>query len=186
MTFFGDCLFTTRLHLKRPDREDLLRMAEWSHSQEACGPYLSCEQLELEQLLDQLKSGAMWNDCEKRFMICRNNVPIGYIHYWTPCGQSNTAVISVKIALPFQRGKGYGTEAQKFLIKYLMESEDIHQIHMYTDINNKSQQRCLLKLGFEVREALRYHDQNLMRDGLLFILTQKAFNRHPIYRYHNE
>lgn len=186
MTLYGDGLFTPRLHLKRPAREDLSLMANWSRSPEACGSYLSCENLELAQLCDQLKLGAMWNDREKRFMIRRNDAPIGSIRYWTPCGQLNTAVISVKVAVPSQRSKGFGTEAQKFLIKYLMENENIHQIHMYTDIDNAPQQRCLRKLGFEVKEALRYHDQNLMRDGLFFILTLETFNRHPIYRYHNE
>lgn len=186
MALYGDSLFTTRLHLKRPAKEDLVLMADWSRSPEACGPYLSCENLEQEQLCDQLKSGAMWNDREKRFMIHRNGSPIGHIRYWTPCGQLNTAVISVKVAVPSQRGKGFGTEAQKFLIKHLMENENIHQIQMYTDINNAPQQRCLRKLGFEIKEALRYHDQNLMRDGLFFILTLERFNRHLIYRYHNE
>ena len=186
MALYGDCLFTTRLHLRRPTREALLLIAGWSRSPEACGPYLSCENLDPEQLFDQLKSGAMWNDKEKRFVIHRNGLPIGCIRYWTPCGQLNTAMISVKVAVPSHRGKGFGTEAQKFLIKHLMENENIHQIHMYTDINNTPQQRCLRKLGFEAKEALRYHDQALLRDGLFFILTLKNFKRQPIYRYHNE
>ena len=186
MALYGDCLFTSRLHLKRPAKEDLLLLADWSCSPDACGPYLSCENFEPGQLFDQLNSGAMWNDREKRFLICCNGLPIGCIRYWTPSGQLNTAMMSVKVAVPSERGKGFGTEAQKFLIKHLMENENIHQIHMYTDIDNKPQQRCLRKLGFEIKEALRYRDQHLMRDGLLFILTFDNFNRHPIYRYHNE
>lgn len=116
----------------------------------------------------------------------REEKPIGSIRYWTVSGQSNAAIMSVKIAKQSSRNKGYGTEAQKFLIKHLMENENIEQVQMYTDINNISQQRCLIKLGFEVQEALQYQDQNIMRDGLLFTLSLQNFIRHPIYRYHNE
>lgn len=167
--------------------KDLELLTEWSRTQEANGPYLSPENLDIEQLTYQLNSGALWNDKEKRFMVwLKNSIPIGCIRYWTVSGRFNTVFISVKIAQASERNKGYGTEAQKFLIKHLMENENIRQVQMYTDINNTPQQRCLVKLGFKVQEALQYQDQEIMRDGLLFTLAVENFTRQPIYRYHNE
>lgn len=187
MTFYGNCIFTTRLCLKKPAVADLELMAEWSRTPEANGRYLSAENLDVEHLIHQLNSGALWNDKEKRFMVwLKDGGPIGGIRYWTVSGQINTVVVTVKIAREGERNKGYGTEAQKFLIKHLMENENIRQVQMYTDVNNISQQRCLVKLGFEMKEALQYQDQKIMRSGLLYVLSKQNFERHPIYRYHNE
>lgn len=187
MTLYGNCIFTSRLCLKKVAVKDLELLAEWSRTLEANGPYLSPENLDINQLFQQLNSGALWNDKEKRFMVwLKNSTPIGCIRYWTLSGHFNTVVISVKIARASERSKGYGTEAQKFLIKHLMENERIQKVHMYTDINNIPQQRCLVKLGFEIQEALQYQDQDIMRDGLLFTLSLKNFVRQPIYQYHNE
>ena len=187
MVFYGNCIYTSRLCLKKPSVNDLELLAEWSRSPEACGPYLSPENLDFEHLRHHLISGALWNDKEKRLMIClKEDTPIGCIRYWTVSRSSSTVVISLKITRTSERNKGYGTEAQKFLIKHLMENENIRQVQMYTDISNSSQQRCLVKLGFEVQEALQYQDQDIMRNGLLFTLSLQNFTRHPIYRYHNE
>jgi len=187
MAFYGNCIFTSRLCLKKPAVSDLELLADWSRNREASGPYLSPENLDVEQLIHQLNSGALWNNREKRFVVwLKNSVPIGAIRYWSVSGQFNTVVISVKIARKSERNKGYGTEAQKFLIKHLMENERVRQVQMYTDINNIPQQRCLIKLGFEMQEAVQYQDQDIMRDGLLFVLARQNFVRHPIYRYHNE
>ncbi len=187
MAFYGNCIFTSRLCLKKLAVNDLELLAEWSHAPEANGPFLSPENLDVEHLIHQLKSGALWNDKEKRFMVwLKKSTPIGSIRYWTVSGQFSTVVISVKIARESERNKGYGTEAQKFLIKHLMENENIRQVQMYTDINNIPQQRCLAKLGFEMQEAVQYQDQSIMRNGLLFTLSGQRFARHPIYRYHNE
>ena len=57
---------------------------------------------------------------------------------------------------------------------------------MYTDINNRPQQRCLAKLGFSLIESLGYDDHQVQRVGHLFRLDAAAFSRHPLYRYHYE
>ena len=187
MAFYGNCIFTSRLCLKKPAVNDFELLAEWSRTPEANGPFLSPENLDVEQLNHQLKLGALWNDKEKRFMVwLKKSTPIGSIRYWTVSAQFNTVVISVKIARESERNKGYGTEAQKFLIKHLMENENIQQVQMYTDINNIPQQRCLVKLGFKMQEAVQYQDHDIMRNGLLFTLSEQNFVCHPIYRYHNE
>ena len=187
MAFYGNCIFTSRLCLKKLAVNDLELLAEWSRMPEANSPYLSSENLDIEQLTHQLNSGALWNDKEKRFMVwLKKGIPIGSIRYWTVSAQFNTVVISVKIARESDRNKGYGTESQKFLIKHLMENENIQQVQMYTDINNIPQQRCLVKLGFKMQEAVQYQDHDIMRNGLLFTLSEQNFVCHPIYRYHNE
>ena len=95
-------------------------------------------------------------------------------------------MMAVKIADPVQRCKGYGTEAQKYVIIHLFAKEKVESIEMYTDINNRPQQRCLAKLGFSLIESLGYDDHQVQRVGHLFRLDAAAYAHHPLYRYHYE
>ena len=113
-------------------------------------------------------------------------MPLGTIHYWLRQDQRDSAIVSVKIAEIAERGHGYGTEAQKFLIIHLFEQIGIKTVQMYTDINNQPQQRCLEKLGFSIERSLTYDDRQIVRTGYLYALAEKEFLEKPIYRFHYE
>ncbi|WP_231714154.1 GNAT family N-acetyltransferase [Desulfosarcina ovata] len=185
---FGDAIYTCRLQLRRIRETDLPLLLTWSNCQEAFGPYLTPERQNAERLKEQFATNLFWNRHDKTLLIeTRNPVrPIGTIHYWLKSDQLGGAVVAVKIATAEQRGCGYGTEAQKFLIIQLFDQVGVTQVEMYTDIDNKAQQRCLAKLGFSVDRSLTYDDHGVKRTGHLYRLTRKAFQRTAIYRYHYE
>lgn len=188
MVFFGNRLYTTRLCLRRVEEADIPLLLKWSNCPECYGAFLTPERFTQDQLQQQMISGALWNDHEKHFMIelKADGTAIGTIHFWSMPGMQNTVVMALKIAVIKERGKGYGTEAQKFLIKHLIEVEKIEKILMYTDVNNLAQQRCLNKLGFILKESLRYEDQQVMRTGHLFELDAVHYYTQPVYQYHHE
>ena len=188
MSLYGDKLFTRRLTLTRIQEDDLEEIVNWSRSQTACGPYLTPENYDVEQIRSQVKSGVFWSDREKMFLVetKKDGKRIGTAHYWQPSGSQNRITMALKVALPEERGKGFGTEIQKFLIIHIFDRLFVQSIEMYTDINNTAQQRCLKKLGFELVESLTYDDQREKRTGLLFRLTQEQYNSHPIYQFHYE
>ncbi|WP_028319758.1 GNAT family N-acetyltransferase [Desulfobulbus elongatus] len=185
MTIFGDRIFTIRLQLRRIEAEDLELLAGWSNDPLACGSYLTPENLSVDQLAVLLASGVLWSEHSKTFLIeLRDGQPIGTVHYWIRPEERKTAVIAIKIARPEQRSRGYGTEAQKYLILFLFNRLDIRQVEMYTDMNNLPQQRCLQKLGFELAQTLPYTDQRVQRVGHLYRLCRQGFARQPIYQHH--
>ncbi|MBU1418240.1 MAG: GNAT family N-acetyltransferase [Proteobacteria bacterium] len=188
MSFFSDKLFTRRLALIKIKESDLPVIVDWSQSETACGAYLSPEKYDMEKMRGQIRSGVFWKDLEKMFLVTlkQDGRPIGTIHYWQPTGGQNRVTMALKVALPEERGKGYGTEIQKFLIMHILERHPVEAIEMYTDINNRSQQRCLQKLGFELIESLIYADQQKERIGHLFRLTTERYSSHPIYQFHYE
>jgi RimJ/RimL family protein N-acetyltransferase len=55
--------------------------------------------------------------------------------------------------LPVFRGKGYGTVAQRLLVRYLFENTPANRIEALTDAENIAEQRSLEKAGF-TREGL--------------------------------
>lgn len=184
----GDCIYTRRLQLRRIREQDLPLILAWSNSEAACSPYLSPERHIARTLGEQFARSGFWTLHDKTFMIEKRGagIPIGTIHYWLRQEQRDTATISLKIAETGERCNGYGTEAQKFIIIHLFDQVGLTAVQMYTDINNRPQQRCLEKLGFSIETSLAYDDRQVMRTGYLFRLTRKDYRLKPIYRFHYE
>ena len=188
MSLYGNKLFSRRLTLSKIEESDIATLVGWSKSCEACGSYLTPENYNLEQMRKQIASDAYWNENEKLFLVTTkdNNKAIGTAHYWQPSRGKKSVTMALKIALPEERGKGYGTEIQKFLIMYVLDRLSVEFIEMYTDINNIPQQRCLKKLGFDLSESLTYDDLKVRRTGHLYCLTAEQYKKHPIYQFHYE
>jgi RimJ/RimL family protein N-acetyltransferase len=55
--------------------------------------------------------------------------------------------------LPEARGRGYGTQAHRLLVRYLFANTPVHRIAADTDIDNVAEQRALEKAGF-TREGI--------------------------------
>lgn len=185
MTLFGDKIFTIRLVLSRVECDDLELLAKWCSDPKAYGSYLTPERYSLEQLRDQWEAGTLWSERNKTLLIkLRDGTAIGTIHFWFRTESPDIAVVAVKIASPEHRFKGYGTEAQKYLIMFLFERLKVRGVEMYTDINNISQQRCLEKLGFELVDSLLYDDQDVKRTGNYYRLARQRFLQQTVYHYH--
>jgi RimJ/RimL family protein N-acetyltransferase len=59
------------------------------------------------------------------------------------------------IVAPEFRGKGYGTQAQKLLVRYLFDHTTVNRIQASTEIDNVAEQRALEKAGFTREGVLR-------------------------------
>lgn len=187
MTLFGDRILTSRLQLRRIDADDLPLLAAWSNDPTSYGDYLTPERLSLEHLRHQLQAGALWSESGKIFLIeLRQGPAIGTLHYWLRQKEAKTAAISVRIACPEERGKGYGTEAQQGLMMMLFNREAVVQVEMHTDVNNEAQQRCLRKLGFEIVQVMPYVDQEVQRLGYLYRLRWERFHQEMLYQHFHE
>jgi RimJ/RimL family protein N-acetyltransferase len=187
MSYVIEKLYTNRLLLRRIRTSDLSLLVQWSQTRDSCGDFLSPEFFELHQLQQRLDSGVFWNNEEKYFIIeRRDTIPLGTIHYWQPSGKTDTVTMSVKIADAKERNKGYGTEAQKFVLIYLFDKVGVQRVEMYTDIDNIAQQRCLKKLGFRLVESLTYDDRQVKRTGNLYRLDASHYSEELIYRFHYE
>ena len=188
MILFSERLFTHRLVLRKIHESDIPLMVAWSQSKKACGEYLTPGKHDAEQMRQQIQSSVYWTDREKRFVVelKEDGHSVGTAHYWHSSGKGNTVTMSLLVAIPEERGKGYGTEIQKSLIIYIFDHLPVEAVEMYTDINNIAQQRCLQKLGFELVESLIYDDQQEKRTGHLFRLTAERYRSHLIYQFDYE
>jgi len=75
---------------------------------------------------------------------------------------------------PEARGKGYGTEAQLLLARYLFAHAPINRVQAVTEVDNLAEQRALEKAGF-VREAVlkgRWFRDGAWRDEILYRMVR--------------
>lgn len=187
MTIFGNTLKTPRLILRKPEEQDIPLLADWSNSLTAHGAYLTPGRTSVARFLEEYTTGMHWSDQNRTFVIeIKGSVPIGTIRYWLRPEMERCAVMALKVAEAGYRNRGYGTEAQKYIVIHLMQRMKLAAVEMYTDIDNTPQQRCLRKLGFELRESLQYEDHGVSRTGHLYRLDAERFRRTPMYHFHYE
>jgi RimJ/RimL family protein N-acetyltransferase len=75
------------------------------------------------------------------------------VHYGPPPA---SLALNIGIALvPDQRGKGYGSAAQRLLAEYLFAHTLVNRVEASTDVANVAEQRALEKAGFTREGVLR-------------------------------
>jgi RimJ/RimL family protein N-acetyltransferase len=81
---------------------------------------------------------------------------IGFVS-WSPVRVGTSSlywVIGISL-WPHARGRGYGTEAQRQLVRYLFTTTPVNRIQAGTDAENHAEQRALEKAGFTREGVLR-------------------------------
>lgn len=72
--------------------------------------------------------------------------------------------------LPEARGLGYGTDAQRQLVKYLFSHTQVNRIEAGTNVDNIAEQRALEKAGFTREGVVRgsAFQRGKWRDGVIY------------------
>ena len=174
-------IFTIRLSLRRIQEPDLPLLCKWSNSERYNGPYLTPERMSMQTCLEKLNNDYFWNDDARIYIIQlkKERRPVGTIQYWKKQGTSFTVCMTVRIAEPAERGKGYGTEAQKVLVRQLFLVAGYEDVEMHTDIDNIAQQRCLEKIGFEFVSSQVFLDNGIERLGRLYRMNRTQYESSP-------
>ena len=180
--------FTKNLICRKINKNDLPMITDWENSQIAYGDYLSCENHSLEDNIIKFENNSFWNDKSKTYIIetKKDTIPIGTLKYWTKTDLPNVAMMAIKITIPEFRNKGYGTEAQKGMIRELFKKYNYNAIEMYTDVNNIAQKKCLKKLDFEDIKTESYVDAGVQRQGHLFRLNKDRYEKSGVHIFYYE
>jgi RimJ/RimL family protein N-acetyltransferase len=107
-------------------------------------------------------------------LIARGTERIGFVS-WFQVDFPPSYYWSMGIALlPEARGKGYGTQAHRLLIRYLFAHTTAHRVEAVTEAENLAEQRVLEKAGF-IREGVMrgvFWRDGAYRDGALYSLLR--------------
>ena len=92
-------------------------------------------------------------------------------HQTTPAGYCWEIGLALR---PRARGRGYGTQAQRLLARYLFAHTTVHRIWAGTEADNIAEQRALEKAGFAREGVIRgagWRD-GTWRDGVIYSLLR--------------
>jgi RimJ/RimL family protein N-acetyltransferase len=104
-------------------------------------------------------------------MVVAGDRRLGFVSYWKRTTAPGSYCFNMGIGMhPDARGKGYGTEAQRLLVRYLFAHTTVHRVEADTDVENLAEQRALEKAGFTregVTRASAFRD-GAWRDGVTY------------------
>ena len=108
-------------------------------------------------------------------MVVRGEERLGAVvwhrHQTTPAAYGWDIGISM---FPQARGRGYGTEAHRLLVRYLFAHTTVHRIEAVTDTDNIAEQKALEKAEFTREGVVRgigWRD-GAWRDGVTYSLLR--------------
>jgi RimJ/RimL family protein N-acetyltransferase len=120
----------------------------------------------LEKILERWLQGLQKGDF-MRFTIRRltDDVPLGSLALHGINMRNRSAGLAIFIGDAEQRGKGYGTDANRIILRYAFLELNLHRIALGVMDYNQSAIRSYEKVGF-VHEGTRR--QHMVRDGRYF------------------
>ncbi|WP_191254411.1 GNAT family N-acetyltransferase [Amycolatopsis oliviviridis] len=85
------------------------------------------------------------------------------------------------VLIPEARGHGYGTEAQRLLVRYLFAHTQMNRVEASTEAGNTAEQRSLAKAGFTREGVLRGYGfrDGAWRDHVLYSMLRSDLDPGP-------
>jgi len=131
--------------------ENVNLLIRWTTDPIAQGPYKTVPPL----TTDELRSLLLADPDRSYFVIRRSSdaAPLGRFYWraWRFSGPSDPLVdweLNIFLADPGERGKGYGTGAQRLAASHLAARPETKSVFAFTLVRNGAERRALLKAGF--------------------------------------
>jgi RimJ/RimL family protein N-acetyltransferase len=158
-----------KVNLVALEREHLRLLHAWANDPELrqiVGPHFPVSFREKEKWFDQIAT----SESKKVFIVrTKSNASIGYMYLnidWV----NRKAELAVAIGEKRYRGKGYGSDAVRTLVRHGFCELDLNKIYLYVFRFNKPAIQTYEKCGFKAEGVLRrdylirgkYHDRVVM------------------------
>jgi aminoglycoside 6'-N-acetyltransferase len=149
----------TLVCIRPVQHDDLALLAAWANDREAIGAYNDFGLEGASGLEAGFGQRGLIDDRNATLVIALpDGTVVGSIGYHQVAYGPNSGSMAYNIGLhviPEQRGRGYGSEAQRLLADYLLSTYPIGRVEAATDITNLPEQRALEKAGFTREGVLR-------------------------------
>lgn len=124
-------------------------LAQWTLDPAAQGSYKRVPELSVEEL-----RRLFFDDPDRRYFLIRRTAdgcPLGRFYYraWRFGGGPAPVdwELNILLADPAERGKGYGTAAQRLAVEHLLGLAETRSVFAYTDRDNVAERRALANAG---------------------------------------
>lgn len=111
-------------------------------------------------------------------MALRGDERLGLVSWRKQLTSLTSYCWNIGVAMrPEVRGLGYGTEAQRLLVRYLFAHTQVNRIEAITEVTNTAEQWALQKAGFTREGVLRGYGfrDGAWRDALMYSVLRHEF-----------
>jgi RimJ/RimL family protein N-acetyltransferase len=115
-------------------------------------------------------------------MVRRGEDGLGFVAWHKRQTARTSFCWNIGIALaPEGRGRGYGTQAQRQLVRYLFAHTQVNRIEAETEVANLAEQRALEKAGFTREGVIRGagFQGGRWHDGVLYSVLRDEVDLRP-------
>jgi aminoglycoside 6'-N-acetyltransferase len=149
----------TTIAIRPVQRDDLPTLAAWTNDTDVNGEFNDFGLQATTGLEAGFNAKGLIDERQGTLMIVTlEGAIVGALSYHQVHYGPNSGSIAFNIGLhlvPAQRGKGYGSQAQRLLADYLLRTYPIGRVEAQTDIENTAEQHALERAGFRREGVLR-------------------------------
>lgn len=157
-----------RVYLRAVEEADLPLVHRWANDPAVAGEYDTMRPVSFDDIRRRYREHPALTAEGGALLIMRNDgVPVGQVTCHRVSYGVYSPAFNIGVAVePAERGKGFGSEAQRLFADYLLFAFPIGRVEASTDIENIAEQRALERAGF-TREGVarsaswrsgRWHD----------------------------
>ena len=152
------------------ERNDLNIVKNWINDVDFVGEFEPFQQFTLSILEKEYDKKSEYNEY---FIQTKEGIKIGLIMHFKAGDQIGIGYMLV----PWERRKGYGSEAVKIMVDYIFLHKNIVRIQAETHIYNIASQRVLEKAGFKKEGILRksFFSRGVWRDTAIFSIIRNEW-----------
>lgn len=148
------------VRLRPVAREDLDLLAKWANDPIHTSEYNSFGFQFTGHLEEEFGKNGLLDPRGGALIVIKSETDdiIGSVSYHQVRHGPNEGSVAYNIGItlsPDQRGKGYGTEAQRLFAAYLFSTYTVMRVEASTDVTNIAEQRALEKAGFTREGVMR-------------------------------
>lgn len=128
------------------------------------------------------EENGLLDDASGVLMVLAGGNRIGFVSWHKRQTARTSFCWNVGIALaPEHRGQGYGTAAQRLLVRYLFAHSQVNRIEAGTEVNNLAEQRALEKAGFTREGIMRgsAFQKGRWHDGVIYSVLRAEVDSMP-------
>lgn len=152
-----------QLRLRPAGEDDLAVIERLTGDPEATGEHSWHGWSNRWHVRNRWREDGLLSDDRGILMVLRGDERLGFVEWRRQPTGTGSHCWSIGIAMrPEVRGLGYGTEAQRLLVRYLFAHTQVNRIQAMTEATNTAEQWALQKAGFTREGVLRGYT---FRDG---------------------
>jgi RimJ/RimL family protein N-acetyltransferase len=166
---------TERVTLRPASEDDLAVLLKLTQDPEATGEYAWAGWFDQRTWRRRWDEDGLIGREGGTLMVIRDDEPVGMVS-WQRRGTGPVSYCwEMGIGLlPEARGRGYGTEAHRLLVRYLFAHTPVYRIEAVTEVGNIAEQKALENAGFTRDGVLRGRSwrDGAWRDDVLYSILR--------------